>query len=305
MVATPDSLTSNIELYMNDELISTNTIPRGVQDWTLTDYPVGELVLKIVCGSVSKTIAINVKEVEFKLKPKEENLQLYLTSKNRLNDSNKENWNYEDISVMFNNFTWVSDGWQTDDDGINALRIKDNATIEIPFKPFEEDFKGTGKTIEFEFMVTDATNYDDVVISCMSYDRGFYITCKEAVFKSNELTISTKFKDNERIRVSFVIESVYQNRIVSVYVNGILSGLARYTTGDVFIQSRPVSITAGTNSCTLDIYNVRVYESSLSNMEALHNYIYDTINPSKKWNYTLRIIYTMNMVTYLIQESQI
>lgn len=282
MVYTPSSLTSDVELYINDTLYSSLNIDRKLQRWGLSDYNSGQLKLKIKTGDIFKEFVLNVTEVILETTEKTEGLELYLTSKNRINDTNKENWKYGDITTTFTDFTWVNDGWQLDEDGYNALVIENNARATVNIQPFATDFKGTGKAIEFEFKVKDVIDYDAIVISCMSGNRGIEVGCKSAIFKSNEATISTKFKEDERVRVSFSIENKNQNMLIYVYVNGILSGLAQYVDTDIFSQTTPVNITLGSNQCKLYVYNIRVYNESLGLSEALNNYIYDMNNMSKK-----------------------
>ena len=282
MVYTPGALTSDVELYVNDNLYSSLNVDRKLQRWGLSEYNSGQLKLKIKTGDIYKEFILNVTEVELITTEKTEGLELYLTSKNRINDENKEKWEYNDITTTFTDFTWVNDGWQLDEDGYNTLVIENNARATINIKPFMTDFKGTGKAIEFEFKVKDVIDYDTIVISCMSGNRGIEVGCKSTIFKSNETSVLTKFKEDERVRVSFSIENKNQNRLIYVYVNGILSGLTQYVDTDIFSQTDPVNITLGSNYCTLYMYNIRVYNESLGLSEALNNYIYDMNNMSKK-----------------------
>ena len=282
MVYTPGLLTSEVKLYVNDVLYSSLNVDRKLQKWGLSEYDNGQLNLKIKTGDIYKEFILNVTEVELITTEKTEGLELYLTSKNRINDENKEKWEYNDITTTFTDFTWVNDGWQLDEDGYNTLVIENNARATINIKPFMTDFKGTGKAIEFEFKVKDVIDYDAIVISCMSGNRGIEVGCKSTIFKSNETSVLTKFKEDERVRVSFSIENKNQNRLIYVYVNGILSGLTQYVDTDIFSQTDPVNITLGSNYCTLYMYNIRVYNESLGLSEALNNYIYDMNNMSKK-----------------------
>ncbi|MBP3928840.1 MAG: hypothetical protein J6D47_04615, partial [Peptostreptococcaceae bacterium] len=282
MVYSPSQLTTNVDLYVNDKVVSSVVVDRKLQNWNLSEYPSGNVKLKIQTGEVYKEFELTVNPVELDINEKTEGLELYLTSKNRINDNNKDKWEFNTIKANFSNFNWISDGWQLDKEGLNVLTIQGDNRVEIPLKIFSQDFKNTGKAIEFEFEVKNVTNYEDIIISCMSGNRGLEIGCKSAKFKSNEMELLTSFKDNERIRVAFSIESKYQNSIVSIYVNGVLSGLAKYTDTDIFSQSNPVNITIGNNSCTTNLYNIRVYNQSLTVSEALNNYIFDMNNPSYK-----------------------
>lgn len=282
IVYNPASLTSDVELLINNSPFASVSVDRKEQVWSLTDYPTGAVTFSIKCGTVKKDFVVQVNPVEIDIVAKEEGLQLYLTSTNRINDDNKEDWSYEGIAAEFNGFNWITDGWQTDKNGVNVMRVSGDANITIPLKLFEEDFKTLGKTIEFEFAVRDVSDYDAKIISCISDGRGLEVGCKNAEFHSNEIDLKVQYKEDERVRISFSVQNHRDERLIFIYLDGVISGLARYTTQDVFSQINPVNITIGSNQCTLDLYNIRVYQNSLTFMEALHNYIADMNDPERK-----------------------
>ena len=72
------------------------------------------------------------------------------------------------------------------------------------------------------------------------------------------------------------------SRFVSIYLDGVLSGVKRYVESDMFDQTNAETIKLGSNSCGLDIYSIRVYDKALSAEEILNNYIADTIDTSTK-----------------------
>ena len=92
----------------------------------------------------------------------------------------------------------------------------------------------------------------------------------------------TLYKEDDHLRLSFVIEKRSKNRLILGYVNGIVSGMLQYPDDDDFSQSVPVDITLGSNECTMDIYNIRVYDTDLTRFQILDNWIADTQNLSEK-----------------------
>ena len=233
----------------------------------------------------------------------------------------------EPIEVQLSDFTWTLDGWQTDSDGINVMRLVDDARLTIPYKIFENDFKTDGKTIEIEFATRAVTNYDSVIFSCVddspfynyipftgeafvsgvtyyectnvsqqtyeatsdtTYDStkqyytrvvrkiGIEITSQEIAFSGAQTEIGTVYKDNEHVRLTIVIEKQTENRLILIYINGIMSRAIQYASGERFNQLTPVNISVGSNDCGIDIYNIRVYDNSLNRMQVLDNWIADT-----------------------------
>ena len=58
-----------------------------------------------------------------------------------------------------------------------------------------------------------------------------------------------QFKENEHVRVAFVVEKRSENRLIYCYINGILSGTVQYPASDDFAQTSPVGISIGSNDC--------------------------------------------------------
>ena len=273
----PKGLTADVELYANGTKIAELTVDRSEQSYTYRASDYGTLVFRIKSGTTEKSITVTVEELDIDVEAETRDLMLYLSSQGRSNqEANPATWTYQSIETEFNDFNWSSDGWQTDEDGIVALRILGGGTIEIPYKPFANDFRQTGKTIEIEFATRDVLNYDAVIMSCMSDGRGFELTAQRAKLKSEQSEISMQYKEDEHVRVSFVVEKRAEHRLLLIYINGIASGVIQYPTNDDFSQVTPVNIVAGSNGCTLDIYNIRMYDNDLTRYQILDNWIADT-----------------------------
>ena len=275
-VYNPSNLFSSITITANEE-VKVLTVDRTEQTFTYRAIEIGALDIEIACGNVSKEFELTVSLSDANIYAEEENLELYLTSTGR---SNTELlpwlWEYEDIIATLTGFNYVSDGWLLDNDGNTALHVSGDARVTIPFKMFEEDFRTTGKTIEIEFATSDVLDYDAEIISCWSGDRGFKLTAQTATLKSEQSEISTQYKEDDHVRISFVVENRYQNRLIYIYINAIMSGVIQYPVDDDFSQVSPVNISIGSNYCATDIYNIRVYDNALSRFQILGNWIADT-----------------------------
>lgn len=289
IVYNPTSSTSDITLSANGETVSTQTVDRTKQSWSYRANDFGALTLTITCGNTSKTFNVNVTESPIVVEPESQDLELYLSSQNRSNsDTDRETWNYNNIAATFTGFNWKNNGWVIDDNGYSCLRVGSGATVTIPLKLFASDFRATGKTIEFEFTVRDVYNFDTPVVSCWSGERGLQITSQTALLKSEQSSIDTRFKDEERIRLAFVIEKRADNRLMGIYVNGIKSGTMQYPEADNFMQSVPVDIVIGCTDATVDVHNIRSYNNNLNRYQLLDNYIADMNDVEMKRELYLR-----------------
>ena len=288
VVFTPDSLTSNVSLKINDEEVSNLNVDRTQQTWSLRDYPTGNVVFTIESGNKSVSFAVEVVASDVKIEAITHNLELHLSSVGRSNNENeniRNQWSSNGVVVELNNFNWKSNGWIEDNEGNSVLRVSGDARVTIPFTLFAEDFRSEGKTIEFEFSTHDVRDYDSILIDCLSNGRGFSLTSNIAILYSEQTTIETKFKEDEKVRVSFVIEPTSENRLIYTYVNGVISGLAQYPDDDNFSQSTPVGISIGSSDATIDLYNIRVYDINLDHSDILTNFIADI--PDRQTKLTL------------------
>ena len=269
---------TEVKLYINNSLVSTQTVDRTEQNYTYRASTAGNITFKITAGNARpKEITFTVVETAINIEAETEDLALYLNAEGRSNNEATRNvWEYDDISATFTNFNWSLDGWQIDDDGVNVMRLVDDARLTIPYQIFGNDFKSSGKTIEIEFATRQVSDYSATILSCFADNIGLKITPQSVIFKGAQNEISTLFKENEHVRLSIVVEKQTANRLILIYINGVMSRAVQYASGERFSQLSPVGITIGSNDCGIDIYNIRVYDNDLNRQQVLDNWIADT-----------------------------
>ena len=277
IVYSPSSQLSDVVIKVGERVVSEITVDRSKQVFTYRMNNAGEITLTISTGSVSKTITLTVTAVQIDVKAETENLSLYLSSASRSNnEANPAVWTFGDIAAEFSNFNWASDGWQMDEDGLTTLRLFGDARLTIPYKPFAQDFRTTGKTIEIEFAARDVLDYDAVILSCLNGGRGLSLTAQTCMLTSEQSSISMQFKEEEHVRVGFVVEKRSGFRRIYCYINGVMSGVVQYPADDDFSQVIPADITIGSSKCTMDLYCIRVYDNDLTAQQMEDNWIADT-----------------------------
>lgn len=255
-------------------------VDRSLHYWGVNQYPLGDVKFIIGCGEEKIEIPVNVKELEIDIKPQTDGLELYLTSVNRSNselEESREVWSYGDFTTTFTDVNWVSNGWI---DG--SLKLSGAAKAYINFNIFDTDLRTTGKTIDFEFETHNVSNLDSVLISCWTENKGIKITSTECIVASEQEIVKTRFKENERTRITITIESLNSNRMIKTYIDGVLSGIAQYNEQDNFQHNTPVGITINTDGEEIDIRSIRIYNTALSNRAVLTNYIYDIQDITEK-----------------------
>lgn len=255
----------------------TITIDQTPKTWVTQDYPIGMTTFQISCGNATESIVLNVSESDFEREILQDSIALEFNAAGRSNsEANPGTWSYGDVSAEFTGFGWASaDGWIEDKDGQTVLRFLPGNTMEIPYKPFAQDFRTSGYTIEAEFATHNVRDYDSVVATSYNGGRGFMIKSQQASLASEQSGVSVQFKEDSKVRITFVVEQKSLSRFVYVYINGIMCGVTQYTDSDNFSQANPVGITIGAESCGLDMYVLRIYNKGLTRHEQLNNFICD------------------------------
>ena len=148
MVYDPRSLTAEVKIYVNNTLMSTQTVDRTEQSYTYKANEVGTLTFRFESGGTAKTITTTITESEVDVQAETEDLKLYLKSQGRSNqDTNPmpDVWESDIdgtvISATMTGFNFKSDGWVADSDGITTLRVAGDARVSIPYKIFANDFR--------------------------------------------------------------------------------------------------------------------------------------------------------------------
>lgn len=151
-----------------------------------------------------------------------------------------------------------------------------------------------GKDNEYGIEITEHSRGDDgayyingdrITVVYEVVGRGIYITPQLAKFQSQLSSLSTQYKENEKVRIAFVVEKRTENLLIYMYINGIMSGVTKYPSSDTFIQTPAANITLGSNDATLDIYTIRVYDNDLTRKQIVNNWIADMRDPVVKATY--------------------
>lgn len=255
----------------------TLTVDRTRQTWAVQEYPEGNVTFKLSCGSASVSKAVTVTASSINIEPVTDALALYFDPVGRSNlEDNPASWSSSNISASFSGVGFsAADGWMNDTDGATLLRLLPGGQMTIPFKPFEADARSSGMTVEVEMATHNVRDYDTVVMSCLSGGHGFKIASQYAEIKSEQSDLSMQFKEDEKVRVSFVVEPRNLHRLIYVYVDGIMCGAIQYPENDNFAQSPAAGLTIGAESSGIDIYKIRMYSKGLTRHEILDNYIAD------------------------------
>ena len=268
----PTATPADVSVYRNDIKTQNVSVPRTTQIYTNRFLEKGTNQMKFKCGVTDYNFYIDVNESGIDLNETTSGLQLKLTASGRSNsESTPSEWTYNGIRTTFNGFDWKSNGWTGD-----ALKLTNGANIEIGYTPFKSDATTNGATYEMELMCSNVTDRNGVVIDCMNGNVGFKLTTQEAIMRTGAGTeVNTLFASGLNLKIAFVVQEKSGNRLLELYVNGILCGAKQYANTDSLLQSTPVNIKVGSDSADVELRNIRVYNRALGDDEELANYMVD------------------------------
>jgi hypothetical protein len=99
-------------------------------------------------------------------------------------------------------------------------------------------------------------------------------------FKTNKSTLNTSYVENKIINLSLVFQRSTEDEkgLVSIYLNGVLSGAALVSDQSAF-QVNNNYLIFNSDFCDIDLYRFRYYSTKFEIAEILNNYAVDKKDP--------------------------
>lgn len=268
----PTTTPATVGVWRDGIHTQTVSVPRTTQVYTNRFLEQGDVAMVLKCGTTEYKLNVKVTESGIDLSEATAGLVLKLTAAGRSNaESEPAEWRYNDVQTVFEGFDWQSNGWTGD-----ALKLTNGANVEIGYKPFGNDATTTGATYEMELTCTNVTDRRGTVVDCMTGGVGFRLTTQEALMRTGAGSeVGTKFASGMTLKIAFVVQEKKGNRLMTLYVNGILCGAKQYASTDSLLQAEPTNIRITSESADVEVRNMRVYSRALSDDEELANYMVD------------------------------
>ena len=268
----PTTTPATVGVWRDGIRTQTVSVPRTTQVYTNRFLEQGDVAMVLKCGTTEYKLNVKVTESGIDLSEATAGLVLKLTAAGRSNaESEPAEWRYNDVQTVFEGFDWQSNGWTGD-----ALKLTNGANIEIGYKPFANDATTTGATYEMELTCSNVTDRKGTVVDCMAGNVGFILTTQEALMRTGAGSeVGTKFASGMTLKIAFVVQEKKGNRLMMLYVNGILCGAKQYASTDSLLQAEPTNIRITSESADVEVRNMRVYNRALGDDEELSNYMVD------------------------------
>lgn len=268
----PTTTPATVGVWRDGIHTQTVSVPRTTQVYTNRFLEQGDVAMVLKCGTTEYKLNVKVTESGIDLSEATAGLVLKLSAAGRSNaESEPAEWRYNDVQTAFEGFDWQSNGWTGD-----ALKLTNGANVEIGYKPFGNDATTTGATYEMELTCTNVTDRRGTVVDCMTGGVGFRLTTQEALMRTGAGSeVGTKFASGMTLKIAFVVQEKKGNRLMTLYVNGILCGAKQYASTDSLLQAKPTNIRITSESADVEVRNLRVYNRALGDDEELANYMVD------------------------------
>lgn len=268
----PTTTPATVGVWRDGIRTQTVSVPRTTQVYTNRFLEQGDVAMVLKCGTTEYKLNVKVTESGIDLSEATAGLVLKLTAAGRSNaESEPAEWRYNDVQTVFEGFDWQSNGWTGD-----ALKLTNGANVKIGYKPFGNDATTTGATYEMELTCTNVTDRRGTVVDCMTGGVGFRLTTQEALMRTGAGSeVGTKFASGLTLKIAFVVQEKKGNRLMMLYVNGILCGAKQYASTDSLLQAEPTNIRITSESTDVEVRNLRVYNRALGDDEELANYMVD------------------------------
>ena len=257
-----------VEIYLDNTLSTTVNAPNGRElIYSFTASSSGNKSITFKSGDYEKNVQVDISETQMDIQEITNNLTLSLSASGRTNqDANRDEWSYGAYSTTFAGFNWsAASGWND-----NKLIISNGMSITVDIKPLLST--NYGKTLEFEFETTNVTNDDAVICDLRdSNNLGLLITASKATMTvgfGEKESVSRNYKANERVRISFVIDTI--NKLAIIYVNGIISGAVAMTSNlsiDKYLSF------VGNEDAGIKLSQILIFDTILSSEQILNNYM--------------------------------
>lgn len=300
VVYNPASTTTTVILAENGNIVSTWTgVDRTAHYWNYSPTTYGTKILTITCGSVTKTITIEVEELDideqevtgydfrFKASEMATNAAVQAWSSNYTPVGSNVP---QTVSATFsNNFDWVNGGLHTETDENDHVRqyfcVRAGTTMTLNYNLFGQTYdpKQYGKTFKFIFKAVNCRTYDANVLTCMDTSNGnngvgLVMTANEATLSTANNSITTYYCKDSYIEFEFNIHPASEYRYLQFWMDGSHDTNKLYDMSDSMQQNAPVGITIGSPNCDVYIYMIKAYPTYLTNTNMLSNFIMDAPN---------------------------
>ena len=246
------------------------------------EIPIGQMKFAATNGS-STEIAHTI-ELQFKIRNVQDYSQLIHNITRYKKDGpniNGQSGNYDLFSKFYDTDTQSYKTSYTNYDSFLTWYLKE---YDIPFT---DPKTGENRSLQYDDLEFDyiqkQINLNNVCCGYYTGDTssvtGMCLGPQDMFFSNGSNTVSATYVEDELVSVSIVYQHGQTNaqKLIMIYINGVLNSVIKNTDSDGFtIESD--KIVFNSNSCDIDLYKLRIYNTSLNVNDIVMNYAADFEN---------------------------
>ena len=254
---------------------------RTMQTYWYMSATIQTITIALASGGRSTTMSLTINQSDYELGyVTGANLRYEINPVGHTNaDADRESF----ANLTFSQgFDWVNGGFKQDSNGASAFVIKKGNSVTLPRSLFA-DSDANGKTIDISFKIANSDQYDALAIRDLNNGgtRGITLRANEGeIYLNNNNGQIFRYCEENRIDLSILVEAAGNQRISTIWLDGIPSKVYTYNANMLVQSERPMTI--GSNVCDVWIYAIRVYNSALTRKEMIQNYIASGSNTDEK-----------------------
>lgn len=294
----PNDETPEVIISVDDEVVSTVTLTNPTNIFAYNTKDIGTHIIKLTCKDVVKTLTATIEKLEIDVEPVTVGLAFDFNPVGKSNDDSNRLWSDGDITMsVSDNFDWVNGGYKQDENGDTYFCVKSGTTATINYDLFGDDAKKTGKEMKLVFKSTNVSNPDATIMSCLdnTTDKdhiGIRMNVHSANIYGQNGNLELSYSENDIIEFEFNISAATETvPMIMGYEDGVSTRPMVYDSTYTFKQNTPKPVTFGSTDCDVHIYRMKAYNTSLTNVDILNNFITDARTTTE-----MRARYTRNQI---------
>ena len=269
----PNDEIATYTIQIGDGEPKTMTATRTLQTFEYTPLEEQTTTITLTCGSATTTIPLKVNRSEYNLNYYIDDSLLYVLDPVGHSNTDADRELFGNL-VFSQNFDWENGGFRKDSDGSAAFVIKKGNTVTLPRCLFE-DSDTNGKTIDLSFRITNSDQYDTIAMQELNNGstKGIILKANNGEIRLNNI-VGQEFKycEDSRVDFSVLVENVVDQRVATVWLDGIPANVNKYTAPNTLVQNEH-ELVIGSEHCDVWIYAIRVYNSQLTKQQMIQNYV--------------------------------
>lgn len=298
----PTTETPSVQIAVDGDVVSTPVLEDATNIYAYKTDAVGDHTITITCRETVKTLKATITKLDIDVSPVVAGLAFDFNPSGKSNNDADRLWTNGTVSMSVSeNFDWGNGGYQYDENGDQYFCIKAGTSAEINYQLFADDAKKNGKEMKLVFKTVNVAKPDATFLKCLdnttdSDHIGIQMDVHEANIYGQANNLNLPYSEEDVIEFEFNIsKNTEAIPMVMGYEDGVSTRPMVYDDSYNFTQNTPKTISLGSNDCDLHIYRFKVYNTSLTDIGILNNFIADARNAEEMVNrYDRNQIYDEN-----------